>query len=107
MSVKIDRMVADLFRPLPAISRPRHYDSAIPNAAIVAAIRADIAAAEDAIARANARVQNCLTLADQVGDTNPGIVAGLHHLAQVERDRAAYFEGRLLGLRAELARWTA
>lgn len=79
----------------------------VPNAAIAATIRADIAAALDAIDRATTRVQDCLTLAGQVGDTNPGIVAGLHHLAQVERDRAAYFEDRLPKLRAELNRWTA
>jgi hypothetical protein len=30
MSTKIDRMAADLFRPLPAISQPRHHDYAGP-----------------------------------------------------------------------------
>lgn len=79
----------------------------VSNDAVAATIRADIAAALEAIDRASARVQDCITLAGQVGDTNPGIVAGLHHLAQVERDRAAYFEDRLPALRAELGRWTA
>lgn len=77
------------------------------NAAIAATIRADITAAQETIARATTRAQDCITLAGQVGDTDPGIAAGLHHLAQVERDRAAYFEDRLPKLRAELNRWTA
>ncbi len=79
----------------------------VSNAAIAATIQADITAALDTIAKARARVEDCIALAGQVGDTNPGIVAGLHHLAQVERDRAAYFEDRLPKLRAELARWPA
>jgi hypothetical protein len=79
----------------------------VSNAAIAATVQADITAALETIGRATARVQDCLTLAAQVGDTAPGIVAGLHHLAQVERDRAAYFEDRLPKLRAELNRWTA
>lgn len=79
----------------------------VSNAVIAATIQADIDAYLETIGRATARVQDCLTLAAQVGDADPGIVAGLHHLAQVERDRAAYFEGRLPGLRAEFARWTS
>lgn len=79
----------------------------VPNSAVAATIRADITAAEDAIARATNRVQDCLDLALQVEATDPGIAAGLRHLADVETSRAAYFEGRLPVLQAELDRWTA